>query len=116
MARRLADFAEAEERRESIQEAAADFLGREWSLRALRERVERDDRADAPEIWQRIRELGWTDFSVSGTIDRHNQDGAGSGFGRAGSRIISQTRGGGMKSSGTSLLNNRDCGMTCCSR
>lgn len=59
MTRRLAELAEAEERREAVRSAAADYLKGEWSLAMLRERIERDGIADAPELWNGMQRLDW---------------------------------------------------------
>lgn len=56
---RLAELAEADEHRRTVRAAAADFLRRAWSLDALRERIERDASADAPDLWSAMQRLGW---------------------------------------------------------
>jgi alkylation response protein AidB-like acyl-CoA dehydrogenase len=59
MSQKLSDLAAAEERRQSVQDTAANFLRREWSLARLRDVVERDGLADAPGLWRGMRTLGW---------------------------------------------------------
>ena len=59
MTRRLTDLAEAEERREAVRSAAADYLKGEWSLAQLRECVEQGGVADAPELWSGMQRLDW---------------------------------------------------------
>ena len=67
MSRKLADLAQAEERRETVREAAADYLRGEWSLKRLRECIERDGVASAPDLWEGMRGLDWD--QVEGTVD-----------------------------------------------
>jgi alkylation response protein AidB-like acyl-CoA dehydrogenase len=59
MSQKLSDLAEAEERRQTVREAAAHFLRREWSLSSLRKAVEDDGIADSPTLWSRLRSLEW---------------------------------------------------------
>jgi alkylation response protein AidB-like acyl-CoA dehydrogenase len=69
MTRNLAAVAEVEERREAIRAAAAEFLRGEWALAKLRELIESDEVADAPALWQSMKELGWHDVTPD-TSDR----------------------------------------------
>jgi alkylation response protein AidB-like acyl-CoA dehydrogenase len=66
MTQKLSDLAATEERRNTVREAAARFLRREWSLRQLRERVEQDGRADAPALWKEMRALEWDRIGLAG--------------------------------------------------
>ena len=59
MTRKLSELAEAEERREAVRSAAADYLKGEWSLAQLRECVARDGSADAPALWSGMQQLAW---------------------------------------------------------
>ena len=66
MTQKLSDLAAAEERRQSVQDTAANFLRREWSLARLRGAIERDGRADAPELWREMQALGWDRIEPAG--------------------------------------------------
>ena len=66
MSQKLSDLAAAEERRQSVQDTAAHFLRREWSLARLRETVERDGLADATGLWREMRALGWDRIEPAG--------------------------------------------------
>ncbi|MEJ2340297.1 MAG: hypothetical protein P8Y15_15595, partial [Gemmatimonadales bacterium] len=78
MTRRLSELAEAEERREVIRSAAADYLKGEWSLAMLRECIERDGVADAPNLWDGMRRLHWDQVEP---FDRSPEEGAESALG-----------------------------------
>jgi len=56
---RLSELAAADERRVAVQNAAVDFLSREWSLAALRACMEGEGIVDAPSLWSGMRRLEW---------------------------------------------------------